>query len=231
MRNNQKWIFLILLIATALITTFAYHVINKSQVIFRKAETCFNEKEFSTAIPFYNEAIKQGLKTTEVFTHRADSFMATEDFLNALESYEYILQENMTNLAAIKNCSALYSYFGRVDEAIMLYKQYEKTAALDTESLINLADLYKYKKEYDTSERTYREVLKLHTELLSVNFKLAELLSWNKRYNESVELYKVVLKREPQNRVARIHLARVLAWSGKLDEAVLEYKKALGENI
>lgn len=227
--NRQNLSYAGILVSAFLVTSFSYYKLNQEWIVFRKAENRFAQREYSAAIPLYEEAVAGGIRSATPRHHLGESYLALGQFQDALRTYEGLSRLYPEDLYALKNLAALYDHFHRLDDAIALYHKVDGKASLDVPSLLRLADLNKRKQAFEAAQAVYGRILARDPASIPARMGLAELLGWTKRYDEAISLYRKILEDHPDYGPARVHLARVLSWSGRREEAIEEYRKALKE--
>ncbi len=158
-QRKQSVSFIILLGIVALLTTFAFRIVKRDVILFRKAEGFFQAKEFSKAIPFYQAALGTGIKFPSALSHLGDSYQAMGNFKEALQTYEKIVRANPLNLPAVKSLAVLYEQFGRWDEAIALYQVVLQAYPNHRLARIYLARALSSKGRFEEAIREYRKAL------------------------------------------------------------------------
>lgn len=228
LKTKQYTIYAIWLGTIAVMALAVYPLVKPQWVNFRLGERLFLAQRFSQAIPFFQQALAEGLKHPEALRHLGDAYLATGQFQAALPVFQRLVQERPDDLAARLGLVGLYDQFGQVDEALALLEQRPDLWALDPLILVRVADLHRRRQEFAIAEKYYEQAMRLVPGNAAVQLKLAEMLGWMGQTDKAIAIYRQILQQDPQNRMARLYLARTLSWQGRMEEAVKEYRTLLG---
>jgi len=147
------------LIAIAILTTVAYHLLKPDWVLFRNAERCFSNKAYAQAIPLYNRLLKSGFETPRLLNHLGTSYVATGQFSEAATIFENILNQHPNMLSVLKELANIYVAFGRFKEAIPLYQTFLQKQPDNRSVRILLARVLSWSGRFDEAIGEYRKVL------------------------------------------------------------------------
>ena len=228
LKTRQYMVYAIWLGTIAVMALAVYPRVKPQWVNFRRGERLFLAQRFSQAIPFFQQALAEGLKRPEALKHLGDAYLATGQFQAALPVFQRLVQERPDDMGARLGLVGLYDQFGQVDEALALLEQRPDLWAHDPLALARVADLYRRRQEFAVAEKFYEQAMRLIPGDVAIQLKLAETLGWMGQTDKVLAICRQILKQDPQNRMARLHMARVLSWQGRMEEAVKEYRTLLG---
>lgn len=155
----KKFFLFLVLFVVAVLTTVAYHNINRSWILFRKGETHFAGKEYSKAIPFYQEALKEGSDNPEIIEHLAQSHLEAGNATESQRLYGKLVTEQPRDVAALFALANVSSALGQFDEAVRLYREILKQDAKNRTARIQLARVLVRSGHFDEAIKEYRHVL------------------------------------------------------------------------
>lgn len=121
--TRQVVAYLFLLVATFALTTFAYFQLRGEWVEFNKGEALYQEKRFGDAVPYYRNAIAQGVDTAVVYFHLGDSYAAEKQFPEAIALYKQYLNRHPNDSEARLRLARVYSYMGDLERASLEYQK------------------------------------------------------------------------------------------------------------
>lgn len=155
----KRWVMVTSLIAIALLTTVAYHVLKPDWVLFRNAERRFSNKAYAQAIPLYNRLLDNGFETPSLLNHLGTSYIATGQFSEAATIFENILKRNPSMLPAMTELAQIYVAFGRFQNAIPLYQSFLDKQPDNRSVRILLARVLSWSGRLDEAVVQYRKAL------------------------------------------------------------------------
>lgn len=91
-RNKQLLALAMMLLCSGLASAYLYRVTHVPWISYREGLNFFSEHRFTEAIPALNFAINHGIRRSDAFMSLADSFMTTQRFAEALDTYEALLR-------------------------------------------------------------------------------------------------------------------------------------------
>lgn len=118
--SRQNVSYFILTVITAVLTFYAYGVLNKEWVIFREAENNYSIKQYARAIPLYLEA---GNKSTDGQLHLALSYVAMGKFKEAIPLYRNYLSLHPDNKEIRLELARALEWSGNLQESEAEYKK------------------------------------------------------------------------------------------------------------
>ena len=227
-KKRQYLAFALLLLMVGAATSLAYHAVHPDQIAYRRAESRFENKRFSEAIPLYENAIGLGLKNDTAILHLSRAYQVVGKTDRAVFLLETEIGKTAAPAAVLLLCD-LYAAQSRWEEILSLVKRHPRMLADQPAAMMQLADAYRNTKALAQAADWYRRALEKDPESLYGRFRLAEILAWTKRYDEAIALFRSILDDYPEHRGTRLFLARALGWSGQIEDAISEYQKLLGE--
>ncbi|HAY21263.1 MAG TPA: hypothetical protein DCY27_03675, partial [Desulfobacterales bacterium] len=120
LKTKQYTVYAIWLGTIAVMALAVYPLVKPQWVNFRRGERLFLAQRFSQAIPFFQQALTEGLKHPEALRHLGDAYLATGQFQAALPVFQRLVQETPDDMGARLGLVGLYDQFGQVDEALAL---------------------------------------------------------------------------------------------------------------
>lgn len=220
--------YALILITVGAAASWAYHGIHEDHILYRRAETFFENGSFAEAVPLYERAFRSGYVKPNAVRHLIIACRTTGDMDRAISVLESLRSET-EEPAPLLLLGELYAEKGMWEQALSLLKSRESLLADDPGAMMQLADAYRNTGDLPEAIRCYRRALEKRSTWLYGRFRLAEVLAWSKRYEESASLFRSILVDHPEHRASRLFLARVLSWDGRFDEAIEVYQQLLGE--
>lgn len=131
---KQNCLYLILIIATSVGSIFLYRNIKEDWIIYREAETKYDNKDYEAAIALYKKSIEAGVPSSRVAVNLANSYVANGNFKEAIVLYKEHLQGYPKDRTVRLELAKALSYTGDYKESEMEFKKaleddYEKTKA------------------------------------------------------------------------------------------------------
>ncbi|MHC9543913.1 MAG: tetratricopeptide repeat protein [Vulcanimicrobiota bacterium] len=216
--------FFLSLAFIALLTTILYHVVNKNQVDYRRAESCFAQKKFEKAIPLYEKLVKTGFKKEKVLKNLGLSYIETGQNRQALEILTQLFDDDSSNAEIALIVAGLHMEFKEFDKSISVCRIILKKHPDNLEarlyiarSLVALNRHVEAVSEYlslleklkghnvkigNADEEQVRKELK--DSLAWIEFKKekgiaekAELYFKQKKYADALKIYRALLEKDP----------------------------------
>ncbi|MHA1466301.1 MAG: tetratricopeptide repeat protein [Candidatus Heimdallarchaeaceae archaeon] len=145
-----------------------------------------------------------------------------------IQFYEFILNQDSSNLIVLHNLGMLYGKLGKSDEAI---KQFSKIIERDPKNALaysRIGDLLFYeKKDYEQAKEYYLKVLEIDPKRFSSGINLAAIYGKNENYAEATSILHKCLKDNPQESDLWLNYAILMVKQKKFLEAVEAYSKSL----
>lgn len=142
--------------------------------------------------------------------------------------YEFILNQDSTNMIVLHNLGMLYGKLGQSDEAI---KQFEIIIERDPKNALAYArvgDLLFYeKKKFDEAIDYYLKVLELDSKRISSGINLAAIYSKKENYSEATSILHKCIKDNPDESDLWLNYAILMVKQKKFHEAIEAYTKAI----
>jgi tetratricopeptide (TPR) repeat protein len=213
----------------ALSVSLLFRQIEWPWVLFRQAETAFEQGHYLDAAGLYERAA-QKLDDTRVSAGLAKCWLALDRFEKAEVILARLLEEHPQQLWAIKLLAGVYQKMKQPAKAVPFFARYVALGGkLDSAAELQLARVYRQAALYDDAAPYYLKAASEPKQKTAAKVELAEMLGWQGRYDEAVQGFREVLAAEPANREARLNLARVLSWAGHYQESEDEYKRLLAK--
>jgi protein O-mannosyl-transferase len=125
--------------------------------------------------------------------------------------------------------SALFEE-GRVDEAIIHYKNALQIKPDFAEACLNLGNALLQKGCVDDAITQYRKALQIKPAFAMAHNNLGAIFRQEDRVDDAITEYQNALQIKPDYAEARLNLAKALMQKGRADEAITEYQNALWIN-
>ncbi|MCK5410423.1 MAG: tetratricopeptide repeat protein, partial [Candidatus Heimdallarchaeota archaeon] len=142
--------------------------------------------------------------------------------------YEFILNQDSSNMIVLHNLGMLYGKLGQSDEAI---KQFEKIIDREPKNALAYArvgDLLFYeKKKFNEAIDYYLKVLELDPNRISSGINLAAIYSKQENYSEATSILHKCLKDNPDESDLWLNYAILMVKQKKFHEAIEAYTKAI----
>ena len=138
--NDQRTIFVVLLIITAMTTTGLYYALNWPLALFKQAEQKLSHQEFSEAIILYRQAIERGITNPLAYIHLADAYTAEGKFEEAAIWYRYYLEQYPQDRYVRLLLARVLSYLGKFQESIKEYRTAMEEPYEETDNNIPIND-------------------------------------------------------------------------------------------
>ena len=196
-KKRQYICFTALLMVTAMLVIIAYRTIKDDLIYYRRAEALFFSKEFSRAIPFYKLAMEAGLKRPDAVIHMGESYLATENFKEAVRVLEEFVRANpnRSDTAAMIHLADLYKREKEFEAAERLYKKGLERVPGFISVKLKLAEMLTWMKRYDEAIALYRAVLENNPKHRLARVYLARVLTWAGQFEQAIREYRKVLER------------------------------------
>jgi len=227
-RSIQTYTFFVLLIVSALLSSFAYRAVNFSYVALRHGESLWQQgRDDDARKAFQTAASADFLRPGMALKLARAAFLAGDEatgqaVLDALFNSKSKLTPYMLHTAA-----GIYDQFGMPDRAMEVLSRADESILLSESSATYLAELKARSGDMEGAEKLYRKVIVAYPRDTGASLGLAQLLAWNGHTKEAEDICLPVVAREPGNKQARIVLGRILTAAGRFEEAIAEYRKAL----
>jgi len=227
-KSIQTFSFVFLLIASALLSTFAYRALNVPYVALSHGESLWQQGRAEEAQKAFRAAAADGpLRPSMALKLARAAFLAGDEatgraVLDALVASKSKLTPYMLHTAA-----GIYDQYGMPDRAMDALNRAGESVLLSEPSAAYLAELKTRAGDLAGAEELYRKVVAAYPGDMRATLGLAQLLAWSGRTREAEDICRPVVARDPGNRQARIILGRILTAAGRFEEAITEYRKAL----
>ncbi len=193
MRKRQILLLLTLAIITAVLVSFAYHYTQKDKISFHLAEGLFKEGRYEEAIPFYLEAMREGMEEDKLILPLAYSYLWTEAPEESAKVLEEIRRKDALDLSGKKALAEAYSRTNRLSEAIEIYEEHIVQEA-DISSKKELIRLYLWNDDLEEAKRTIRPLIDRYPEDGELNVLWAQTLYFSGESEKASEVLEMFLK-------------------------------------
>ncbi len=120
---RQFSLYCLLLVLTFVVTTYFYFQTRSDWIAFYSGEKAFRKGDFVAAIPLYEKAIAEDVKTRKAYFHLGDALSAAQRFGDAVELYKGYLAKFPYDHEARLRYARVLSYTGAFDESAKQYKR------------------------------------------------------------------------------------------------------------
>ncbi|MBY9002305.1 MAG: tetratricopeptide repeat protein, partial [Candidatus Heimdallarchaeota archaeon] len=142
--------------------------------------------------------------------------------------YEFILNQDSSNLIVLHNLGMLYGKLGQPDEAIKQFKKIIEREPNNALAHARVGDLLFYeKKEFEEAKEYYLKVLELDLKRFSSGINLAAIYGKSENYAEATTILHKCLKVNPKESDLWLNYAILMVKQQKFHEAIEAYSKAL----
>lgn len=121
--EKQNYIYAILIVLTVVGTILLYRVVNSEWILFREAETSYQNKEYAAAINFYNKSVEAGMPPSKVAINLANSYVSVGNFKEAIALYKGYLLEYPKDTNVRLALARVLSWSGDLKESESEYKK------------------------------------------------------------------------------------------------------------
>jgi len=120
--KKQRITFATFLILAIIATHFIYQLLNPEWILFRKAETEYENKQWEKAIVFYEESLSKGLKTPVAMQRIANAYTELKNYPKAIYWYRNYIKLRPKDIWARRALAGLLTANGEFDEASKEYQ-------------------------------------------------------------------------------------------------------------
>jgi tetratricopeptide (TPR) repeat protein len=155
----KRFGIILFLFAVAALTTIVYHRLNSEWVVFRNAETHFFNKQYTKAIPLYEQLVKEGFEAPGFLEHLGTCYLAAGEAGKALAVFEEMITRSENRLPAIGKAGEIYVHFGYFEKAAALYRDILRDHPDDRSVRIRLARVLSWAGRFEEAIDEYRKIL------------------------------------------------------------------------
>ncbi len=142
--------------------------------------------------------------------------------------YEFILNQDSTNMIVLHNLGMLYGKLGQSNEAIKQFETIIEREPKNALAYARIGDLLFYeKKNFDEAIDYYLKVLELDPKRISSGINLAAIYSKQENYSEATSILHRCLKDNPGESDLWLNYAILMVKQKKFHEAIESYTKAI----
>lgn len=120
---KQNCIYVVLVVLTSIVSIVMYKTLNQDWILFREAETKYNNKEYDAAIVLYKKSVEEGLSSSKVAMNLANSYVAIGNFKEAIDLYRTHLLENPKDTNIRLALARALSWTGNLKESEEEYQK------------------------------------------------------------------------------------------------------------
>jgi len=210
---KKFWIYSVIII-TAIVATFSYHIIEAKWVDFRKAEKYFSQTRYSKAIEYYLKALKKNLDSHYISGKLIASALNTKIYQPIVEVYDKCLKKHPNDEKIIEGFVNFLVSFDQFEKAIDILHRYLKNNPEDFYIRLQLARVYFWQGQYSKAIIEYENVLKhrikdIRIKEYTIRLEYVRMLAFSKNYNIAEKVYLDLIKEKSKDWKIYIELANL----------------------
>lgn len=120
---RQNCLFVLILIFATVTSIFFYREVHQNWILFKKAESQYEKKNFAEAIKLYEKSLEGGFPRSKMSVDYANSYLALGQFNKAIPLYKEYLSYHPKDHNARLDLAKALSWIGNTKEAEMEYKK------------------------------------------------------------------------------------------------------------
>ncbi|MCB0311120.1 MAG: tetratricopeptide repeat protein [Bdellovibrionales bacterium] len=153
--------------------------------------------------------------------------LVSKDFERAEKLFRESLAADSGNLTAAYNLASAYVTNGKLDQAVVLLKEYTARYDRDPGLFVRLGDAYFAKKDLDQARINYQKAYELSPKYEMVTTKLGTIYSLQKDLPKAEEFYLQAVEQNPRDYQLLVNLSSVFLANGKPEKAISTAKRGL----
>lgn len=198
---------------------------NNINALYKIARYYIENREFEKSAPFIERGLTSTKNSPRFLTLRALKEYHTQEFHNAIATYNLLISQGDSYLSLHENLAKAYAETFQFEKALeqynILLQNYDDQ---NPKWHHELALVYRTNKEYDKAERHLNIAIALfETPLSNEYYTLSKIYGWNKDYKREMDALRKAIANNPNNELALYHLAVAADNYFKDKKAVLEY--------
>lgn len=171
------------------------------------------------------------LPKDEIFVALARLFIQLGDLKRAISSFQSALDENGSNVQALKGVGDLLFLSARIKESLEYYTKAVKLDSKNAEIQLKCGLAYNKLGKNDEARRHYEEAIRLNPSDAQGFFLLGYLDETEFKYQKSVENYKKSIELNPENAESYYNLGNVYTGLNQFDNAISAYLQVVEKNV
>ena len=190
---------------------------------------CYEQNEnFENAIAVNVRIIDIDPFAGEAWFNLGQLYFATQDFIKALDAYEYALAiDEKDSLTCIQKAHVQFQ-LDMFEEALETYQEYRKMSSYGQwQTDIFIAECYEKMEKYEESISYYKQSLEAHPENYDALTGIAICLLEQENYTESMPYINLALEINPEAADAWVYLAEANIGIDDVDNGLLAYLKSI----
>ena len=194
---------------------------------FLWGKTAENNHRLEEALEAYEKTLLCDEESEYVKRKLAILFIKMDRKEQAAHILEQIISDNPQDTENIILLAKVYSNLGRIDEAVVIYKNLLEIKE-DHDTLLMLGTLYVQNKEYDKAQKILNRLIQLEGDSYMAYYSLARLYLELHYYDKAAASYEKALELNWFERLA-YEVAEFYESHRKYDEAIQVYKRIINE--
>lgn len=177
--------------------------------IYKIARNYVENRKFKEAEPFIEEGVSVNKNSSRFLTLRALKEYYTEEYHEAIATYNVLLSQGDSYLSLHENLAKAYSETFQVEKTMEQYNiLFQKYDDKNPKWHKEVAMLYRINKEYEKAEHHFNIAIALfETPLSDVYYQLSKIYGWNEDYKNEMNNLRKALVNNPNNEMALYYLA------------------------
>ncbi len=207
-------------------THFAFNKVSENYILLQKGNHAYQQKSYSQALEYYRQARSTGLSEPAA-RHYLEILLRLHHFVEAqilLNEWPY-----PQDLDVLRARAGMLDHFGKIQQAIDLYKANLELTRSDIYLTLHFSDLLIRVREFTAAKKELIALLSKDSKLLPAQALLIKIYTWNREFDKAIVLLNTRLEMDPADHEALILKARILSWTGKFTESEQLYLRLLGE--
>lgn len=120
---KQNFFYFIFVVLTAFGSIFLYRATQQDWIMYRDANTKYENKDYEAAINLYKKSLEAGLPLSKIVVNLANSYVAIGNFNEAIILYKDYLLEDPKNINIRLELARALSYVGNFEESEIEYQK------------------------------------------------------------------------------------------------------------
>jgi tetratricopeptide (TPR) repeat protein len=200
---------------------------SKAEDYFNLGNQHYDLNDVSSAITFYQKAIKANNDFFEAHFNLGKSYQDQQNFGLAIDCYKNALRINPRLYQACYNMGVVLHAQNKLDEAKSVYQQAIALKPDFAEAFNNLGVVLQELGKLGPAIACYQKALKLNATYAEAYYNKGRALHIQGRYDAAIESYQHAISMDPGYVQAHHNLGVSLHKQGKFDEAAACYQKTL----
>ena len=155
------------------------------------------------------------------------AWLQTGYWCNTREIFSHAIRVTSNNLIAHNNLGMALKEEGRIEEAILHYRQALKVDSNYAYAHNNWGNALSYQRKYTEAAEHYKKAIDIDPQYAKAYYNLGNISMQQSRTNEAIGYYEAALRIDPYYPGAHNNIGTALARLGRVDEAIAHFRKAV----